>query len=92
MVFKDLLVGCWCELCDIVVAPKADKHKKKKEQGRNAFDFFLDVVISEVNLFILGKKVWGKKRAHRHAFRLHVGCLTNPVIWATVVSAFWYLR
>lgn len=39
-------------------------------------------MISEENLFLLGKKVEKKKkkRAHRHAFRLHAGCfLTNPV-------------
>lgn len=62
----------------MVLAPKMDKHKKKDKAGILLTCFFY-IVISEVNLFLLEKKVEKKKRAHRHAFRLHAGFLTNPV-------------
>lgn len=46
----------------MVLAPKIDKHKKKDRAGILLTCFFY-IVISEENLFLLGKKVEKKKNA-----------------------------
>lgn len=79
----------------MVLAPKMDKHKKKDRAGILLTCFFY-IVISEENLFLLGKKVEKKKKTRPQA-RLQITCRmlpyqSGPVIWATVVSAFCYLR